>query len=255
MVRRDRSRYSPLSAWTLWLTLCFELQDPSSSCEYIIATWAALSFHYSAKANPSHSSPSSLLRRPHTHPPRILYFGRFEELRPSAMSSSTTAEPHIPRPLNAFFLYRRDQNNQLRATSAESFRQNLVSKAVGERWKEESPQVRLKYEKLARAAQEEHKRLYPDYKYKPGLKKDKKGKSAPRRPRKKECAPARPVVLPGPPSPSSPSPERCTPAPSLPDVGPSACSSSSWTVLPDEPDVESEDSEDSEPEEGFLDSD
>ncbi|KAJ8074114.1 slightly ste11-like protein [Marasmius tenuissimus] len=81
----------------------------------------------------------------------------------------------IPRPLNAFFLYRRDalasgavtisivsaEGSERRRTQPE------ISKDIALLWKNAPDEVRAYYNALAEAKSREHKQKYPGYKYSP----------------------------------------------------------------------------------------
>lgn len=125
------------------------------------------------------------------------------------LATMSTPEPHIPRPLNAFFIYRRDVNKKMKATSKQSHQQADVSKAVAAQWQEEPPEVRMEYQQLAKEAQEEHQRMYPNYRYNPGQKKNKH--VARRAPTKKEHIAGRSAAAPQIPTPTLSRPHRDSP--------------------------------------------
>ncbi|AEY94677.1 FAAR026Wp [Eremothecium gossypii FDAG1] len=89
---------------------------------------------------------------------------------------------HIPRPRNAFILFRQHWHQQLfpqeRIKQSErgngSFKTNSqVSVDIGQRWRSLSPEERQKWLDFAKREKEEHMRKYPNYKYVP-TRKDKK---------------------------------------------------------------------------------
>ncbi|OJT14300.1 Mating-type M-specific polypeptide Mc [Trametes pubescens] len=86
--------------------------------------------------------------------------------------STPTTEPHIPRPSNAFFLYRQHVNARLKAANPK-FHQANASKTIAVQWHQESAEVQAEYKRLADEVKEEHKRKYPDYQFKPVQKKKK----------------------------------------------------------------------------------
>lgn len=100
---------------------------------------------------------------------------------PESASVSTpepVTEPKIPRPLNAFMLYRLDwlKSSKAKAKSkGRSETQGAISRKVSQAWKAEPEAVRDHYKLLAQQAALEHKRRYPTYKYKPGPPKHKNG--------------------------------------------------------------------------------
>ncbi|CAG8549366.1 2054_t:CDS:2 [Gigaspora margarita] len=71
-----------------------------------------------------------------------------------------------PRPPNAFILYRRAKQPQIVAQH-QGISNNDVSKEIGRMWHEEPLEVRLKFQKMAEAAKEEHMKKYPEYRYRP----------------------------------------------------------------------------------------
>ncbi|PWN47175.1 hypothetical protein IE53DRAFT_321678, partial [Violaceomyces palustris] len=74
----------------------------------------------------------------------------------------------IPRPPNAFILYRAQKNHgQTLAEGEAKMDIRTLSKRIGEMWKSEPEGVQDKYYRRAIQAQLEHSRLYPDYKYQP----------------------------------------------------------------------------------------
>ncbi|KAI0716730.1 hypothetical protein C8Q76DRAFT_794992 [Earliella scabrosa] len=78
----------------------------------------------------------------------------------------------IPRPPNAFIIYRAERERLIRAQRqaldiADKPKASDLSKDLGAAWRAEPPEVKEKYRLLAEKAREEHKRDYPDYKYKP----------------------------------------------------------------------------------------
>jgi len=71
-----------------------------------------------------------------------------------------------PRPPNAFILYRRAKQPTIVAQH-QGITNNEVSKEIGKMWHEEPMEVRLKFQKMAEAAKEEHMKKYPEYRYRP----------------------------------------------------------------------------------------
>ncbi|KAH9858530.1 hypothetical protein C2E23DRAFT_5497 [Lenzites betulinus] len=88
--------------------------------------------------------------------------------------SRRTNPDDIPRPSNAWILYRTDRLKVLVANNGGvPIRQSVASTMIGEMWQDELPEVRAAYEKRAELAKAEHRRLHPDYKYKPKTKAEK----------------------------------------------------------------------------------
>ncbi|KAI9068370.1 putative HMG box protein, partial [Trametes sanguinea] len=74
-----------------------------------------------------------------------------------------------PRPPNAWMLYRADKSKELTESQPEGvvILQSQISKILGQRWTQESKDVRDVYERKAKEAKREHDRMYPGYKYTP----------------------------------------------------------------------------------------
>ncbi|KAF8144122.1 high mobility group box domain-containing protein, partial [Mycena galopus ATCC 62051] len=74
---------------------------------------------------------------------------------------------YIPRPPNAFILFRssfiRSQNVPGRVEGNHS----TLSKIIGKLWHALPPSERARWEDKARAAQAEHRRRYPDWRFRP----------------------------------------------------------------------------------------
>lgn len=75
-----------------------------------------------------------------------------------------------PRPPNAWILYRRDQ---LRRLPRGQMTQADVSQFISKMWREAPEHVHAEYERMAEEEKAEHKRLFPDYRYRPMKKEDK----------------------------------------------------------------------------------
>ncbi|KAJ7868467.1 hypothetical protein B0H13DRAFT_1635719, partial [Mycena leptocephala] len=77
------------------------------------------------------------------------------------------APSYIPRPPNAFILFRssfiRSQNVPGRVEGNHS----TLSKIIGKVWHALEPSERARWEDKARAAQAEHRRRYPDWRFRP----------------------------------------------------------------------------------------
>ncbi|KAJ3234642.1 hypothetical protein HDU81_001297 [Chytriomyces hyalinus] len=93
----------------------------------------------------------------------------------SRQAVSEQLDGRVPRPPNAFILYRKDTQPRLvleykgKGRSSRDF-----SSMVGQMWKNESPVIKAYYQSMAKDRLAEHRRLYPDYCYRP--KKDAAGK-------------------------------------------------------------------------------
>ncbi|KAI0427979.1 hypothetical protein F5Y09DRAFT_332936 [Xylaria sp. FL1042] len=74
--------------------------------------------------------------------------------------------PKVPRPRNAFILYR--QYFQFDCASENPELPNPeISKLIGKRWHEEPPEVKNAWKQLAEEEKVHHQELYPNYRYQP----------------------------------------------------------------------------------------
>ncbi|KDQ10887.1 hypothetical protein BOTBODRAFT_190207 [Botryobasidium botryosum FD-172 SS1] len=74
---------------------------------------------------------------------------------------------HIPRPKNAFILFRTDFVSQSKLTRGVESDHRNISKIVGQLWNELPAVERAKWERLAAAEKAAHKAKYPNYRYAP----------------------------------------------------------------------------------------
>ncbi|KAG4431183.1 hypothetical protein IFR05_013328 [Cadophora sp. M221] len=75
-------------------------------------------------------------------------------------------DPKIPRPRNAFILYR--QHYQAQVVSQNPGLANPeISKIIGEQWREQAPEVKSDWKRLAEEEKQRHQRQYPGYRYQP----------------------------------------------------------------------------------------
>ncbi|KAH7357014.1 hypothetical protein BKA65DRAFT_474801 [Rhexocercosporidium sp. MPI-PUGE-AT-0058] len=75
-------------------------------------------------------------------------------------------DPKIPRPRNAFILYR--QHYQAQVVSQHPGLANPeISKIIGEQWREQAPEVKSDWKRLAEEEKQRHQRQYPSYRYQP----------------------------------------------------------------------------------------
>ncbi|KAM5351933.1 hypothetical protein ACJ41O_004656 [Fusarium nematophilum] len=105
-------------------------------------------------------------------------YARLEKLNnpktPTSMTSEgsrdliclCTPAPKIPRPRNAFILYRQHHQAEVVAHNP-NLSNPEISKIIGEQWKEESEEVKSNWKALADKEKQNHQRLYPDYRYQP----------------------------------------------------------------------------------------
>lgn len=90
--------------------------------------------------------------------------------------SIDNAEPHTPRPPNAWILYRsqkfreiqQDRDSQSRSGNAEKPKsQAEISKMISAMWASETREVKDRYEAMADEKKLAHQRMYPTYRYRP----------------------------------------------------------------------------------------
>ncbi|CCF59315.1 hypothetical protein KAFR_0G02830 [Kazachstania africana CBS 2517] len=91
-----------------------------------------------------------------------------------ACKKSHSFPQHIPRPRNAFILFRQHLHPSLfpkdkeLLTTQGSFKTNSdVSREIGQRWRQLSDEEKKYWQALAQKEKEEHRKKYPDYKYTP----------------------------------------------------------------------------------------
>ncbi|KAM0277016.1 hypothetical protein ACHAQH_006141 [Verticillium albo-atrum] len=77
-----------------------------------------------------------------------------------------TPAPKVPRPRNAFILYR--QHHQAQVVSEHPGLANPdISKIIGEQWRQQPDNVKEGWKKLAEQEKVRHQQQYPDYRYQP----------------------------------------------------------------------------------------
>ncbi|KAK0475786.1 high mobility group box domain-containing protein, partial [Armillaria novae-zelandiae] len=74
-------------------------------------------------------------------------------------------EPHIPRPSNAYIIFRSEFVALHKETLSKT--QQTASKLAGAAWRQLPKEVQIHYKGLAKEGKEQHARAYPGYKYKP----------------------------------------------------------------------------------------
>ncbi|CDO70921.1 hypothetical protein BN946_scf184829.g29 [Trametes cinnabarina] len=87
---------------------------------------------------------------------------------------------HIPRPPNAFMIFRSElwTKEKIKSTVERDHRQ--ISRIAGNLWNKLTDDERAPYKRLAEEAKVEHARLYPQYKYSPIYRRDKPAKRKPK---------------------------------------------------------------------------
>ncbi|KAG5917023.1 hypothetical protein E4U42_007410 [Claviceps africana] len=77
-----------------------------------------------------------------------------------------TPAPKIPRPRNAFILYRQHHQSQVTAENPKLSNPE-ISKIIGDKWKHEGEEVKENWKKLAEEEKQRHQHQYPNYRYQP----------------------------------------------------------------------------------------
>ncbi|KFY21527.1 hypothetical protein V493_07340 [Pseudogymnoascus sp. VKM F-4281 (FW-2241)] len=75
-------------------------------------------------------------------------------------------DPKIPRPRNAFILYRQHYQGQVVAQNP-GLSNPEISKIIGAQWREQSFETKIEWKRLAEEEKSRHQRQYPDYRYQP----------------------------------------------------------------------------------------
>ncbi|KAI1506107.1 hypothetical protein F5X99DRAFT_426145 [Biscogniauxia marginata] len=87
-----------------------------------------------------------------------------------------TKAPKVPRPRNAFILYRQHWQGYVAAQNP-GLANPDISKLIGEKWRAQPEKVKNEWKQLAEEEKVRHQRQYPDYRYQP-----RRGKNANGRP-------------------------------------------------------------------------
>ncbi|RKP36152.1 sequence-specific DNA-binding high mobility group box protein mat-Mc, partial [Dimargaris cristalligena] len=72
---------------------------------------------------------------------------------------------HIPRPKNAFIIYRSEKSRELMPEQDIKINQAEISKRIGETWNKEPKHVKDVYFRLAEEEKIAHAAKFPGYKY------------------------------------------------------------------------------------------
>ena len=93
---------------------------------------------------------------------------------PARSSHTRKKKPgHIPRPPNAFLIFRSELWNKEKIKSSVERDHRQISRIAGRYWQELTADERAPYHVLAEEAKRLHAQKYPDYKYSPVYRKDK----------------------------------------------------------------------------------
>ncbi|RHZ61901.1 hypothetical protein Glove_345g60 [Diversispora epigaea] len=90
-------------------------------------------------------------------------------------AKSKTTEKSPPRPPNAFILYRREKQPAILATHRHLSNAE-ISRYIASLWRNETNEIRLKWERFADQTKLEHMKAYPNYVYRPNKNKEKSEK-------------------------------------------------------------------------------
>ncbi|EMR65965.1 putative hmg box protein [Eutypa lata UCREL1] len=77
-----------------------------------------------------------------------------------------TKAPKVPRPRNAFILYRQHHQAQV-AAEHPGLANPEISKLIGEQWREQPDDVKASWKRLAEEEKVRHRHQFPDYRYQP----------------------------------------------------------------------------------------
>ena len=80
----------------------------------------------------------------------------------TAVTSVMESTDYIPRPRNAFIIFRADRSKKYQGRTASD-----ISQVVGAEWKSLSADVKARYERQADEEKQRHKVLYPHYRFQP----------------------------------------------------------------------------------------
>ncbi|TRM58003.1 hypothetical protein BD626DRAFT_634377 [Schizophyllum amplum] len=86
---------------------------------------------------------------------------------PAPGKKKKATKDHIPRPANAFILFRADFTKNHKLPDGIEKNNGSLSKIASSEWKSLSPEARRFWDARAEDAKKEHQAMYPDYKYRP----------------------------------------------------------------------------------------
>ncbi|KAK0256619.1 hypothetical protein LTR91_003986 [Friedmanniomyces endolithicus] len=92
---------------------------------------------------------------------------------PGQATVSKGGSDKVPRPPNAFIIYRKDWHSTILAQNP-GVHNNSISVIIGDKWKGESEEVREIYKRKAEDVKRQHELNHPDYQYQPRKPSEKK---------------------------------------------------------------------------------
>ncbi|KAL2793305.1 hypothetical protein BJX66DRAFT_306190 [Aspergillus keveii] len=126
---------------------------------------------------------------------------------PAKPRAASAKPPKIPRPPNAFILYRQHHHPKVKEAYPD-FSNNEISVILGKQWRSEPDEARLHFKSMAEEFKKKHAEEYPDYQYTPRKPSEKKRRATSRQSPKSK----RSIPLGSPPSIEAPSPSAFTPS-------------------------------------------
>ncbi|KAK0467314.1 uncharacterized protein EV420DRAFT_1508125, partial [Desarmillaria tabescens] len=125
-----------------------------------------------------------------------MLFPASTEPRPESKRKPKSKDPnHIPRPANAFMLFRADFVRQKHVPGSIETNHGSLSKIIGGIWHGLPLNEKKKWEARARQEKARHKKQYPTYQFRPVHNKNKKGKTKSTKSKKKAAPKQRPVEV------------------------------------------------------------
>ena len=165
---QSHSSASPTSPSTTF-TSDLDVLSPSSSSTELAYPDSPASVSSSDASLPSSPSPSSKSSSS-VHPPSAP--------RKKTSSRRAAKDPnHIPRPPNAFIIFRSKESGRIKQGSIEKDHR-IISQIVGKMWKKMGAEDKKPFVELALDAKREHLKKYPNYRFAP------KARTAPAKKRK-----------------------------------------------------------------------
>nr|CDN67533.1 Sex Minus [Blakeslea trispora] len=95
-----------------------------------------------------------------------LFVNTFQADHQKHKCRSPVKQKNTSRPLNAFMFYRKEKTENMQ-TDWMKLHQSQLSALIGEMWKRENEDVKLKYYRMAEEAALAHLQKHPGYKYSP----------------------------------------------------------------------------------------